>query len=120
MTRTHRLVIALLIGVSMVAGVYALTATLRISAQATASKAPNSAIAARTKQLDSMQTKLRKALAQRPPKLPQVPQLNQAQVAAPGFGGQSQQVVYVRPKPIVVRVHRSGGGREADHEGADD
>jgi hypothetical protein len=119
MTRAHRLVIALLIGVSMVAGVYSLTATLKIGAQATASKTPNSTIVARTKQLDAMETKLRKALAQRPPKLPQVPQFNQAGAAAPAFAARPQQVVYVRPKPIVVRVHRSGGERESDHEGAD-
>ena len=118
MTRAHRLVIALVIGVAMVAGVYALTATLKVGAHATASTTPNRTIAARTRQLDAMQAKLRKALAQRPPKLPPVARFNHAQ-AAPGLAARMQPVVFVRPKPIVVRVHRSGGEREADREGAD-
>jgi hypothetical protein len=28
-------------------------------------------------------------------------------------------VVFVRPPPRVVRVHRAAGGNESDHEGGD-
>ena len=111
MTRAHRLVIALVIGVAMVAGVYALTATLRVGAHATASTTPDRTIAARSRQLDAMQAKLRKALAQRPPKLPPVPRFNRAQAGVPGLAARTRLVAYVRPKPIVVRVHRSEGER---------
>jgi hypothetical protein len=128
MNGKHAFIISLAVGVAAVAGTIAATKTIQLGKPAAAQPASaSSTIAARTKQLDRAEIALRKALKQKPPKLPPLPAAvpagsapatlaaapaaPQAQAPAP-----AQRVVYVRPAPIVKTVHRTGGEHESEHE----
>jgi hypothetical protein len=108
MKRGHALLISLVVGAALLFGIVAArhTAHLARSSQAKASPAE---LAVRSRILSREEAKLRRILAQRPPA--------SRRVAA----AQAPRVVYVRPKPHVVTVHRAHGGElEAeghDHEG---
>ncbi len=70
--------------------------------------------------LDRMEVSLRKALAQKPPKLPALPHTvsgGGAPVGAAPAQQTAQRVIYVRPAPHIVTIHRAGGGHENEHEG---
>jgi hypothetical protein len=104
MNKVHALTVAAILAVSAVFGLLAATRTTGLhSAGATASSA---AVVARAHRLDRVEASLRRALRDRPPKLPALPSVR---AAAP-----APQVVYRRPAPIVVLKHRAGS--EAEHE----
>ena len=125
MNGKHALTISLAVAIAAIAGTIAATKTIHLGRSAVAQPASaSSAIARRTKQLDRAEIALRKALKQRPPKLPPLPAAVQAG-AAPSAGPaavQQQRVVYVRPAPIIHTLHRAGGHddeHEADGGGGD-
>lgn len=115
----HRVALAAVLGVAVVAGLIALTRTLHLGAAATASAdTGRAAIARRAHQLDRMEASLHRALARRPPALPEVPVYPPATPgAAPASAASAppQTVRYVRPPPRIVHVHRAGG--EGDDRG---
>jgi hypothetical protein len=112
MSRKHALLVSLLLGLAAVAGLVAGLRTVgRASQAAGASRVSTAAIVRRQGTLDRLEASLRRSLAQRPPKLPPLPSGAAPAAAVPV---RAPQVLYVRPKPIVVHVHRSG-----EHEGGD-
>ena len=127
MTRGHRLALSLILGAAALIGVVAVARTVHLGAttQARAARGRDAAIAAQARRLDGVETALHRALARRPPRLPAVPRFKDPApppaVAVPAQAA-PRRVVYVRPPPRVVRVHRPGGGGEGDDrgEGGDD
>lgn len=131
MNKGHALLIALVVGIAAIAGTIAATKTAHLGQSATAHpKTPSALIAQRTKALNKTEVALRKALKQKPPKLPALPKAAPAaaapatsMVAAPipavAAAPAPQRVVYVRPKPIVVTVHRKAGEYEAERDGGE-
>lgn len=120
MSRRHVTVISLFLASALVLGMFATLRTTQLGAGSTP-KVSAVQIAQRNRQLDRVEASLRKAARQKPPALPAVPAAptRLAAAAAP------QRVVYVRPKPIVRVVHRSGehendGGHKRDGGGFDD
>lgn len=110
----HRIAIAAILGLAVIAGLVALTRTLELgSAPHTAGPPTAAAIAARSHRLDRAQAALRAALARRPPPLPAVPTYAAPSTPAPAV----RQVTYVRPPPRVVTVHRAGEGEREDDSG---
>jgi hypothetical protein len=126
MNGKHALTISLAIGVAAVAGTIAATKTIQLGKPAAAQPASaSSTIAARTKQLDRAEIALRKALKQKPPKLPPLPAAVPAGTAPSTLAAAApqaqaptpaQRIVYVRPAPIVKTVPRTGGEHETEHE----
>jgi hypothetical protein len=115
MRRTHALAIAAIIAVASVLGVVAVSRTTRVGTAA--QHASDASFAARSRQLDRYAASLRRALAQKQPALPALPQpRTQAISSAP------PRIVYHRPPPIVVVTHRSHGddGFGFEHEGGGD
>jgi hypothetical protein len=122
-TRTRALVLSLALGLAAIAAVFALGRTLSLGDQASA--ANDRAVERRTAQLDRYEASLRKALAQKPPALPPLEQVDGnsgLQSAAPA------RVVYHRPPPIVVSSRTAGeheneaeheNGHESEYEGAE-
>jgi hypothetical protein len=117
----HALMISLAVGIAAIAGTIAATKTIHLGRSATTRPAAaSSVIAQRTKQLDRAEIALKKALMQKPPKLPPLPATVPAG-RAPSAGvapTQQQRVIYVRPAPIVHTIHRAGG-HESEHESGD-
>jgi hypothetical protein len=115
----HAFTISLAVAVAAVAGTIAATKSIHLGRPAaTAAPAASSVVAKRTKALDRVEIALRKALAQKPPKLPPLPAAvpaGSAPIAGVAAAPQTQRVVYVRPAPIIRHVHRAGGG-EGEHE----
>jgi hypothetical protein len=119
MNRARALIVSFAVAVAAIAGVFALTSTVSLSSQKRAST--DRQVATRTAQLNRYEASLRKALAQKPPKLPAIPAAgiqsagaqSPAPVAAPST---SARVVYHRPPPIVVVKHRAGSGDGAENE----
>lgn len=109
MNRRHVAVIALFLALALVAGMFAAVRTTRLGATATAS-VPAAQIAAKNRQLDRFEAKLRVAAKKRPPALPALPA---ATSSAPLAAAQTPRTVYVRPAPIVRVVPRHG---ENEHE----
>jgi hypothetical protein len=124
MKRGHALLISLVVGTAAIFGTLAATKTVRLGRPAAAQPAAASTvIAKRTQQLDRAEIALRKALRQKPPKLPPLPATMPARPSGGGSPAASaaptqQRVVYVRPAPIIRHLHRAGGEREGegDHE----
>ena len=126
----HRIAVTLLLAIAAIAGLQGLTRTLDLGSShaAAGDRARASMIVRRQHLLDRVQASLHRTVKQRPPSLPRIPRYptSTAPGAAPaGVAAQgAQQVVYVRPPPHVVRVHRAGGGERDDHggggEGGDD
>lgn len=117
----HALMISLAVGIAAIAGTIAATKTIHLGRSATTPPAAaSSVISHRTKQLDRVEIALKKALRQKPPKLPPLP----AAVppgSAPSAGAapaRQQRVIYVRPAPIIHTIHRAGG-HESEHESGD-
>ena len=107
MRRTHTFVIAVVLAVAAVAGLFAVTRTTQLGVAARA-QPPARQLAARNRQLDRIERALL-TQAQRSPRA-----ATQAAAQAP--------TIYVRPKPIVRVVHRAGGEHENEREagGVDD
>jgi hypothetical protein len=120
MQRANALVIALLLGAAVVIGSVAALKTAQLKGASARPALSAQAIARRNARLDRVQISLRKALARRPPKLPSVPHFPAVSrpAAAPPV------VRYVRPAPVVVVQHRTGGEEaehgEREHEGGGD
>ena len=110
MARRHTLVIALVLAAGAIAGTLALTNTIRVgqASGTSASAATTKLVAKRTAQLDRFEAALRRRLAEKPPALPAAPGPASAAAADP------RRVVYVRPAPIVVHGHASGGEHESE------
>jgi hypothetical protein len=106
--RRHAAVIALFLALALVAGLFAAVRTTRLGATSAASAAPTQ-IAAKNRQLDRLETKLRLAAKKRPPALPALP----AAASRPVMAAAQPRTVYVRPAPIVRVVPRHG---ESEHE----
>jgi hypothetical protein len=127
MNRTHALILSLAAAVAAIAGVFALASTVSLSSQARVSA--DAQVARRTAQLDRYEASLRKALAQKPPKLPAVPAADAQSAGAQPIGAQSAvpapvantpvRVIYHRPPPVVVVTHRAVSGYEAESEHGD-
>jgi hypothetical protein len=95
MNRRHATVIALLLGVAVLLGAFAVIRTTHLGAAARA--ASDARIAAQQRRLAVAERSLQHALAGLP--------ASSARPKAP-------KTVYVRPAPIVVRLHRHGDGEE--------
>jgi hypothetical protein len=124
-SRKHAITISVAAGLAVVAGTVAATKTIELRpAAAEPATASPSAIAKRTAALDRAEVALGKALSQRPPKLPPLPQrlpAVRAESSAPTAPGQTTagttpRVVYVRPAPTIRQVPRADGDDEAEHE----
>jgi hypothetical protein len=100
MNKTHATLIALILGVAAVLGLFAAIRTAHLGAAART--ATNASIVAQQRQLSAAEAALQRALAKTP-------------VAAHRA---STRTVYVRPAPIIVHVHRHGG--DDGGEGSDD
>lgn len=115
MNRRHAAVIALFLALALVAGMFAAVRTTRLGATATAS-VPTAQIAAKSRQLDRLEAKLRVAANKRPPALPALPATSSSvQLAA----AQPPRTVYVRPAPIVRVVPRHGENEHESEQGAE-
>ena len=113
MKRARALTVSLAVAVAAIAGVFALTSTVSLGSQTRAST--DRQVAKRTAQLDRYEASLRKALAQRPPRLPAIPS-GAVQAAAPVQSAAPARVVYHRPPPIVIVKHRAGSEGGAEYE----
>jgi hypothetical protein len=115
MNRTRALIVSLAVGLAAIAGVFALGHTVSLGNHAHATT--NRQVAQRTTQLNRYEASLRRALAQKPPALPPVPE--SASASASMRSAAPTRVVYHRPPPVVVIKHRAGGESEAEFEGAE-
>ena len=121
MNGKHALMISVAVGIAAIAGTIAATKTINLGRSATTPPAAaSSVIAHRTKQLNRAEIALRKALRQKPPKLPSLPtRVPTGRAPSPGVAPVPQQrVVYVRPASIIHTVHRAGS-HEGEHEPGD-
>ncbi len=109
MHKLHLLLVALLLAGAAVLGAVAVTRTTGLGS--TGRRANDRYVAARAAQLATAERKLREALARRPPPLPPLPK---ARAAAP-----TPRIVYRRPPPVVVTVHRSHADDGHESEGGD-
>lgn len=117
MHSTHRIAIAAILGLAVVAGLLGLTRTLDLgAASASPPRVSRDAVVRSAHRLDRAEAALRHARASRPPALPPIPTYPAVPVASPApMTRASGAVTYVRPPPHIVTVHRSGG--ERDDEG---
>ncbi len=108
MRKLHITIVALLLAGAAVLGTVAMTRTARVGAATT--QRNDAAYQARVKQLNAAEAKLRRALAAKP-----------AAPAAPAVAS-APRVVYRRPAPIVVTLHKRQGddGHELEQGGRDD
>lgn len=133
MARKHAFVLAIALGLAATVGAVAAVNTARLGqpqAKASTVVAQNVALRTRIKLLDRQEAALRRALAKRPPKLPQVPKFAPvstptppaAQVAAAAAPAAAPagapSVQYVRPAPIVIVKHRAHGDDGHEQEAA--
>jgi hypothetical protein len=121
MNGKHAVTISLAVGIAAVAGTIAATKTIHLGRPAATPAAASSTVATRSKALDRVEISLRKALKQKPPKLPPLPHATSggAPVAGSGPAQPAQRVLYVRPAPIIRHVPRAGG-EESEHESSHD
>jgi hypothetical protein len=103
MNKRHATVIALLLGLAVLLGTFAVLRTTRLGAAGRA--ATDARVAAQANRLAVRERSLRRALA-----------------AAPASHANSKppKTVYVRPAPIVVHVHRHGGDDGSQESSFDD
>ena len=101
MRRIHTFVVAVVLAVAAVAGLFAVSRTTQLGA-ATRTQVPARQLAARNRQLDRIERALL-AQARRSPHA-----ATQAAAQAP--------TIYVRPKPIVRVVRHAGGEHENERE----
>jgi hypothetical protein len=125
---THRTIIAVILGLAIVAGLFGLTRTLDLGAATTPSAtASPAALAKSSHRLDRVEATLRHARASRPPALPTIPKYPASAPAPTSVVNSApaqpavQRVTYVRPPPHVVIVPRAGGEGDdgGEHEGSD-
>ena len=102
MRKSHVVVLAVLIAVGSMLGTYALTRTTELGVQAreASTKDVDAVVATRTRQLNVLETSLRKALAKKPPPLPALPKKVKA------IPVQSSPRVYT-PAPVSITPARA-------------
>jgi hypothetical protein len=104
MNKTHTFVIAVVLGIAVMLGVFAASKSAHLGA---AARSANQAqILQRQKRLTAAEQALKKALAKSP-------------AATPAPAARAPRTVYVRPAPIIVHKHRSGES-EGGSQGFDD
>ena len=111
----HRIAIAAILGLAVIAGLTGMSRSLELGATPQKAHSAAATVAARSHRLDRAQAALRAALARRPPALPPVPTYSAPSATPPAARPAVRQVTYVRPPPRVVTVHRAGGGEGDDH-----
>jgi hypothetical protein len=119
MNKLHVTAIAGLLAFAAVLGTIAATHTVTLGAAHRQSA--DTTVRKRAKQLDRFEASLRRALAQKPPKLPAVPK--PPAVSRPAAAPAPQpQVVYRRPPPVVVvkHTHHGDDGSESEASGGGD
>lgn len=110
MKRGHAIPISLVIGAAALFGIGAALHTTRLGRSSQQPKISTAEIAVRNRALNRTEANLRRTLAQKPA---------MSAVGAP-------RIVFVRPKPRIVTIHRSHGdeseadGRGHEGEGFDD
>lgn len=102
MKRGHALLVSLLIGAAAIFGIVAASHTLALGRASRRPTISSAQIAAHDRALNQTEAKLRRMLAQRQPA-----------AAASATTPAPHRVIYVRPAPHIVTVHRPGGG---EHE----
>jgi hypothetical protein len=123
MSRRLALAFAALLAVNAVVGTVALTRTVHLGQASHAASA--TLVAKRAAQLDRFEASLHAQLAKTPPPLPKIPSglASGGTTVSASSGATAPRVRYVRPAPIVVHTHRTGGeheGFEAESEGGED
>ncbi len=104
MNKTHTFVIAVVLGIAVMLGLFAASRTAHLGA---AARSANQAqILAQQKRLTAAERSLKKALAK--------------SSASPATPVRAQRTVYVRPAPIIIHKHRAGGGEGEGGGGFDD
>src|SRR5579864_8978591 len=101
MNRLHLTLVAGLLAAAAVLGTVAATHTVSLGAAHT--RAGNTNVVTRTKQLQRFEASLHRALAKKPPALPAVPAAPAVQAA--GAPAAIPRVIYRRPPAIVVVRH---------------
>ena len=110
MKRGHAVLISLVIGAAALFGIGAALHTTQLGRSSQQPKISTAEIAVRARALNRTEANLRRILAQQP--------------AMPAVG--APRIVFVRPKPRIVTIHRSHGdeseadGRGHEGEGFDD
>ena len=107
MKRTHAFLIALALGIAVVAGTFAALRSQQLARNAVPRVSTNQ-YASQTRALDRAEAAIRAELRRRPPAVPALPIAGSTPSQAP------QAVIYRRPAPIVRVVHRHGGEHEAE------
>jgi hypothetical protein len=109
MKRTHAFLIAVALGIAVVAGTFAALRSQQLARNA-APRISSSQYTSQTRALDRAEAAIKAELRRRPPVVPAL------RAAPPARAPQA--VIYRRPAPIVHVIHRQGGEREAEsHDG---
>ena len=106
MKRGHALLISLIVGAAAVFGTFAATHSARLGRASATPTISSAQIAKHNRALDRTEAKLRRMLAEHP-------------AAKPAAAAQRQRVVYVRPAPHVVTLHRGSHEAEGDEHEAE-
>jgi hypothetical protein len=119
MNKAHLTLFALLVAGATVLGAIAVTRTTGLGRAAQHTN--DTAVVARTKQLEAFASKLRKELRARPPALPRLPKPKPMPAAASAAPAQqAPRIVYNRPPPVVTVIHThhgDDGSRESEGGG---
>jgi hypothetical protein len=110
MKRLHALLIALALGIAVVAGTFAALRTTQLGSRSVATRVTSAQIARQNRALSKAEAALRAELRRKPPALGALPA---TRAAAP-----AQTVIYRRPPAIVHVVHRRGG-EQSEVEGGE-
>lgn len=113
MKRTHALLIALALGIAVVAGSFAALRTTQLGSRATARNVSSAQIAKQNQALNRAEAALRAELHRKPPAISALRALPPASALPAVPAAAAQTVIYHRPAPIVHIIHRKGG----EHEG---
>ena len=104
MNKVHVTIFAILVTATAVLGAAAVTHTTGLGRAARHTN--DAAVGARAKQLEAYAAKLKRELKAKPPALPPIPK---PAVSAPAPPAPAPRIVYHRPPPVVVTVHRHHG-----------
>jgi hypothetical protein len=105
MKRTHAFLIAVALGIAVVAGTFAALRSQQL-ARTAGPRISSNQYASQTRALDRAEAAIKAELRRRPPAVPALT------VAPPARAPQA--VIYRRPAPIVQVIHRHGGEHEAE------
>jgi hypothetical protein len=104
MKRIHALLIALALGIAVVAGTFAALRTTQLGSRATTTNVSSTQIAKQNRALTRAEAALRAELHRKPPAIGALPAARSTS---------AQTVIYRRPPAVVHVIHRRGG----EHEG---